>query len=357
MSELKYNHKIELREAVVLFTGFLIAIAFHEAGHHTSEALKKDGLTRTNLILPTIFFLTALRFFIGNQLYLIKHFAQQHGSSWYYDVFMVSLQSALMIFLGNVVTLEEGTRPKIGFAKTLVALCVIDVIWVVSKQALAQTDRCKHWKPDPLTYWWVSLNATLIVVILLIYQFIGDVYSFWGLFYFGIANVFAFGIDVYMTDLLPILPQRKQMAQQSDPFIQMAIVEATQGRSEGGIPIGSVLARDGQVLGRGHNKRVQDNDPVVHAEIDCLRNAGRIGNYHDTVLYSTLMPCHLCAGAVVQFGIKKVVVGESKTFRGAREFMESHGVEVLDLNLAECKRMMRDFIAAHPQLWNEDIGK
>jgi cytosine deaminase len=142
-----------------------------------------------------------------------------------------------------------------------------------------------------------------------------------------------------------------------DDFMAEAIAEARQGLSEGGIPIGSVIVKDGQIVGRGHNKRVQESDPVTHAEIDCLRNAGRIGNYKDTTLYSTLMPCYLCAGAVVQFGIKKVIAGESKTFAGAREFMESHGVEVIDLNLDECKQLMSNFIQNNPTLWNEDIGK
>ena len=142
-----------------------------------------------------------------------------------------------------------------------------------------------------------------------------------------------------------------------DEFMQAAIAEAQQGLQEGGIPIGSVLVRDGKILGQGHNKRVQDGDPVTHAEIDCLRNVGRIGNYKNTTLYSTLMPCYLCAGAVVQFGIKKVIAGESATFPGAKEFMESHGVEVIDLNLDECKQLMSNFIENNPQLWNEDIGK
>ena len=138
--------------------------------------------------------------------------------------------------------------------------------------------------------------------------------------------------------------------------MKLAIAEAQQGIQEGGIPIGSVLVKDGKIVGRGHNKRVQDADPVTHAEIDCLRNAGRIGSYRGTTLYSTLMPCYLCAGAVVQFGIKKVYAGESETFSGAKEFMQAHGVEVIDLDLEECKKMMRDFIQEKPELWNEDIG-
>lgn len=142
-----------------------------------------------------------------------------------------------------------------------------------------------------------------------------------------------------------------------DDFMNAAIAEARQGLKEGGIPIGSVLVKDGKIVGRGHNQRVQQNDPMTHAEIDCLRNAGRIGNYKGTVLYSTLMPCYLCAGAVVQFGIKKVIVGESKTFSGAVDFMKQHGVEVINLNNQECIQLMEDFIRDNSQLWNEDIGE
>ena len=136
-----------------------------------------------------------------------------------------------------------------------------------------------------------------------------------------------------------------------------AIKEAKKGLSEGGIPIGSVLVKNGKIIGRGHNQRVQKGSPTLHAEIDCLENAGRIGSYKDTVLYSTLMPCYLCSGAVVQFGIKKVIVGESKTFPGGPEFMRLHGVEVTDLDNDTCIKLMSDFIEANPKLWNEDIGE
>jgi cytosine/creatinine deaminase len=139
-------------------------------------------------------------------------------------------------------------------------------------------------------------------------------------------------------------------------LMDAAIGQARKSLREGGIPIGSALARHGELLALGHNKRVQDDDPVTHAEIDCLRKAGRIGSFRDTVLYSTLMPCFLCSGAVVQFGIPKVIVGESRTFPGGPEFMRSHGVEVIDLDLPECVEMMKQFIAVQPQLWNEDIG-
>lgn len=139
--------------------------------------------------------------------------------------------------------------------------------------------------------------------------------------------------------------------------MQAAIEQAKKGRDTGGIPIGSVLVKDGKIIGAGHNQRVQQNDPMAHAEIDCLKQAGRVGSYANTVLYSTLMPCYLCAGAVVQFGIKKVIVGENTTFAGAEDFMKAHGVEVINLNNSTCIELMTNFIAQYPKLWNEDIGE
>ena len=142
-----------------------------------------------------------------------------------------------------------------------------------------------------------------------------------------------------------------------DSFMKAAIEEARKSLETGGIPIGSVLVSGEKILGRGHNQRVQLDNPILHAEIDCLQNAGRVGRYQETVLYSTLMPCYLCAGAVVQFEIPKVVVGESETFDGAPEFMRSNGVEVINLNLDECKNLMRQFQQEQPELWLEDIGE
>jgi cytosine deaminase len=142
-----------------------------------------------------------------------------------------------------------------------------------------------------------------------------------------------------------------------DPFLQAALEEARKGWDEGGIPIGSVLVKGGVIVGRGHNRRVQQGDPMAHAEIDCLRNAGRVGRYDGTVLYSTLMPCYLCAGAAVQFGIPKVVAGESVTFPGAKDLLLSKGVEVVDAADPDCIALMRRLIQEKPALWNEDIGK
>jgi cytosine deaminase len=142
-----------------------------------------------------------------------------------------------------------------------------------------------------------------------------------------------------------------------EEFMNAAIEEARVSLEEGGIPIGAVLVRDGKILGRGHNRRIQNDDPLAHAEIECLRNAGRIGSYSNTILFSTLMPCYLCSGAIAQFGIEKVIVGESRTFRGDIDFLKDHWVDVEDWDLDECIELMEDFIKQHPTLWNEDIGK
>jgi cytosine deaminase len=140
-------------------------------------------------------------------------------------------------------------------------------------------------------------------------------------------------------------------------FMEAALEEARAGRQEGGIPIGAVLVRDGAIISRGRNLRVQKNDPLAHAETECIRNAGRIGSYAGTTLYSTLMPCHYCAGALVQFNIDHLVVGDSETFHGAEEFLKDHWIHIEKWDWQECMDLMEEFIAQHPDLWKEDIGK
>ena len=144
-----------------------------------------------------------------------------------------------------------------------------------------------------------------------------------------------------------------------DRFLQAAIAEARQGLTEGGIPIGSVLVIDGRIVGRGHNRRVQKGSAVLHAEMDCLENAGRLAarDYRRAVLYSTLSPCDMCSGAILLYHIPSVVIGENQTFQGPEQYLRSRGVELEIVNDSQCIRLMRDFIAADPQLWNEDIGQ
>lgn len=144
-----------------------------------------------------------------------------------------------------------------------------------------------------------------------------------------------------------------------DPFMQAAIDEAQAGFDEGGIPIGSVIVRDGLILGRGHNRRMQEGNPVLHGEMDALQNAGRLPAhiYRECTLYTTLSPCPMCSGAILLYGIPRVVIGENKTFLGEEELLKSRGVELTVLDDPTCVKLMADFIKAYPEAWNEDIGE
>ena len=143
-----------------------------------------------------------------------------------------------------------------------------------------------------------------------------------------------------------------------DPFLQAAIAEARQGLAEGGIPIGAVLVIDDRIVARGHNRRVQRGSAILHAEMDCLENAGRLraADYRRAVLYSTLSPCDMCSGAALLYGIPRIVIGENRTFRGPEDYLRSRGVELEIVDDSECAGLMRKFIAERPELWEEDIG-
>ncbi len=144
-----------------------------------------------------------------------------------------------------------------------------------------------------------------------------------------------------------------------EPFLQAAIDEAKQGLAEGGIPIGSVLVIDNQIVGRGHNRRVQKGSPILHAEMDAFESAGRLkaADYQRAVLYSTLSPCDMCSGTALLYKIPRIVIGENRTFRGPEDYLRSRGVLVEVLDDAACFRLMEEFIGAKPELWNEDIGE
>ena len=145
----------------------------------------------------------------------------------------------------------------------------------------------------------------------------------------------------------------------SDEFLQAAIEEARQGLAEGGIPIGSVLVIDGKIVGRGHNRRVQQGSAILHAEMDAIERAGRLtaADYRRATLYSTLSPCDMCSGTALLYGIPRIVIGENRTFRGPEDYVRTRGTQLTVVDDAECKRLMEEFIEHHPALWNEDIGE
>ncbi len=149
------------------------------------------------------------------------------------------------------------------------------------------------------------------------------------------------------------------MMENVSEYMKAAIDEAKKGLSEGGIPIGSVLVIDGKIIGRGHNRRIQKGSAILHAEMDCLENTGRLTakDYRKSVLFSTLSPCDMCSGAVLLYGIPEVIVGENTTFQGPEEYLSQRGVDVTVLNDVDCIEIMERFIAENPTLWNEDIGE
>ncbi|MBV9085196.1 MAG: nucleoside deaminase [Acidobacteriaceae bacterium] len=144
-----------------------------------------------------------------------------------------------------------------------------------------------------------------------------------------------------------------------DPFLEAALEQAKAGLADGGIPIGSVLVIGGEIVARGYNRRVQQGNPILHAEMDCLQHAGRLraSEYRRSTLYSTLSPCDMCSGAILLYKIPRVVIGENRTFRGPQEYLRSRGVEVAVADDPECVRLMREFIKKNPALWDEDIGE
>ena len=145
----------------------------------------------------------------------------------------------------------------------------------------------------------------------------------------------------------------------TDPFLLEAIIEAKKGLEEGGIPIGSVIVHKGKIIGRGHNRRVQNGSVILHGEMDAFENAGRqsANIYQESIIYTTLSPCSMCSGAILLYGIPKVVIGENTTFMGNENLLKEKGIEVIVADNEECKELMRNFIKKKPQLWNEDIGE
>lgn len=150
--------------------------------------------------------------------------------------------------------------------------------------------------------------------------------------------------------------ERMNKMEHDERFMSLAYDQALKSYNEGGLPIGAVMVEDGQVIGRGHNNRYQKGDPTAHGEMDCLRNTGRRARYDTVTMYTTLSPCMMCSGTILQFGIRRVIIGENRNFPGNIEFLKKHGVEVHLLNDAKCEELMKRFITEKPELWDEDIA-
>jgi len=348
---------IERKRTIIssFFITILTGIAFHHSVSPIWEIFREKGLSLSiEWVIPYIFIITTIRFFIGNQLHILNVEKQLDLFEWIwlFDFTFITAEAFILIFAGTSCSLSICLNAKTDFFSFIRLLLIVDIIWIFFQIIFGIIN--KKWKRKVVPWGWGILNfGTLIFLLILGYKSV--LYSKIGLALSGLTFTIATLVDVLLIDHYGLL-KKTEKGGSANVFMKAAIKEANLSLKEGGIPIGAVLVKNNKIIGKGHNRRLQDNDPMAHAEIVCLRDAGRIRKYNDTTLYSTLMPCYLCAGAIVQFGIKRVVVGESQTFSGAQEFMRNHGVKVIDLDLAECKKIMNEYIQKHLNVWYEDIG-
>jgi creatinine deaminase len=377
-----------------LLVAALFAVAYSETVVPVTEAFNKDGVNIQTLAWMLIYMATALRFFIGNILHLESPILTGPDAvfKWFLDLFFILAEGVILIFAGNVTTIDASAKAHVSFTDYLLVLYVVDVIWLGSIRLLSQAG--EHWPrtfgsmvrgKDMAPFEWALVNVALIMLMGWL-DVIGhpDRISDATLYVLVVANALAFGWDVLaiaygirepdadITSPLapPIRSFRSRFAAlitwirdprsskgKTSSGINLALSNARLSLSEGGIPVGAaLLSEKGQTLGVGRNRRVQKSNPILHAEIDCLANAARHKDYSGTTLYSTVMPCHMCTGAIIQFGIPRVVVGESQNFSGAHDLLKSYGVEVIDLDDSTCRDLLAEYISRHPDTWQEDIG-
>jgi len=350
------------RETIsLLITSILGGLAITNSVTLIQEQLSLQGLgiPLYRVIYFLVFVSVWLRFIPGNLSHIRRLERSVHSSvgTWLLDISVIFTESLLLVFMSSPSVANPGQ-----FVFALLALLFLDIIWLASMIPGVK----KETRPEPQWPWlWLNVPSAVIVVIVLLIniQFpnLRVLESGACLIIVGIVFALSASVDVYCSapDWFG-RPRKCEVSEETrkkyKEHMNEAIEEAKKGLLSKGIPIGAVLMENGNIIGRGHNRRIQDSNPTAHAEIECLRNAGRRQNYEGTILYSTLMPCHLCAGAIVQFGIKTVVVGESKNFEGAKSLLQDSGVKVFDLEMKECCEMLNDYIKKNPTIWNEDIG-
>ena len=358
------------RETIsLLLTSILGGLALTYSIAEIQGQLANKGFSTPlySILLFIIFISIWLRFVPGNLSHIrkLERWPNTSVNTWLLDVSVITLESMVMIFMAT----PSVTNPAMFFYSLLVLL-FLDIFWL----ALMLPGVKAKTRPEP-PWIWLRLNipSTALVVILLLlhnlspqilYPTIYSLQSILPLVVITIVFCLLAFVDIMRTapdwygrprDLELSTQQRKEL----EKHMREAIEEAKKSLLENGIPVGAVLVENGNVIGRGHNRRVQDNNPVGHAEIECLKTARRKQGYTGTTLFSTLMPCCMCAGAIVHLGIRKVVVGaaEAKHFEGARSFLENCGVLVIVLDIDECREMLSQYIESNPTIWNEDIGK
>ncbi len=379
-----------------LLVAALFAVAYSEPVGPVTDAFDQSGVNLQNLAWLLIYMATVLRFFIGNILHLESTDLTDPDAAfkWFWDLFFIVMQCVVLIFAGAVTTIQSSAVAEISFTDYLLILYALDVVWLLSIRLLHVLG--KRWPRslfrsmvrtrDMAPLEWAEVNVFLGLVIWGLDLVGHHPYPIpdWKLWVLLALNAAAFLDDVVKiaygirepnaANVSPLAPPIRSTKSWSAAIagrvkgflaskdahsgMDLAIASAQQSLKEGGIPVGAALIdSQGKELGTGHNRRLQKNSPILHAEIDCLANASRRKDYSGTTLFSTLMPCYMCAGAIIQFGIPRVVVGESRNFAGAKDLLQEHGVTVVDLDDPACKDLLEDFIARNPQTWREDIGK
>lgn len=357
----------------VLIAG-LIAVAYSEPVSPVSQAFDNYGVNIKTFAWVSVYAATVLRFFVGDILHLEKAdlVAPEAEVRWFWDIAFIVAQCVVLIFAGALTTIYVSAPAEVSFIDYLLILYGLDVVWIVSVHATHRVGSSERFgglfrrmvrdgEMPPVG--WAVMNILLGLLLWFLGLAKGHALpAEWKLWVVVGANALAFVADVFFIKYgLSDREVRKATRAETDSAeaggLAIARGQARESLEQGGIPVGAaLLANDGSVVSIGRNRRIQDKNPSLHAEIDCLGEAGIRRGYAGLTLYSTLMPCHMCAGAVVQFGIRKVVVGESRNYHGAGQLMRNHGIDVVDLDDLECRRLLSDFISEHPDVWREDIG-
>jgi len=349
------------RETIsLLITSILGGLAITNSVTKMQAALSSTNPTISlySVIYFLVFVSVWLRFIPGNLSHIrrLERWPNVSVGTWVFDVSVIFLESLILVFMAT-----PSVNYPDQFVLALFMLLFVDIGWLAAMIAGAK----KEVRPEPQWTWlWINIPSTGVLVII---SFLNNWYPN---FLVSVPSLVAVAIVFWASAILDVYRSApdwfgrpggseisKEKRKTYETQMKEAIQEAEKSVSNKGIPIGAILMEDENIIARGHNRRIQDGDPIAHAEIVCLKNAGRRQSYRATKLFSTLMPCCLCAGAIIQFGIKTVVVGESRNFAGAKSLLESCGVRVIDLNMDECYEMLRKYISANPSVWNEDIGK
>ena len=351
------------RETIsLLITSILGGLALTYSISEIQITLSDKGLSIPlySITFFIVFVSIWLRFIPGNISHIrrLERWPMTVVKTWLLDIAVITLESAIIVFMAK----PSVNDPDI-FLYAMLTLLFVDVIWLAAMIPGAK----KRNRPCPQWAWLLlNLPSIAVVVALTLLNILNpDLHLLTNEFVLAIIGIVfcvsaCLDVKESVSDWFgrprqPVLSTKERKKYEKN--MREAIKEAKKSLASNGIPIGAILVENGNIVGRGHNRRIQDKNPMAHAEIECLKDASLKQGYEGTTLYSTLMPCCLCAGAIIQFGIKKVVVAEAENFDGARSLLEDCGVKVTILDMDECIDMLANYIQSNRTIWDDDIGR